>query len=82
MQARQCNMDYGEYLMFGKDQKNAGGPSPFGKLNIINPSFGDVFGISNDKNQVKSYLKPEETGLAYLLMKYRKQIKINYFNNF
>ena len=72
MQARQCNMDYGEYLMFGKEEINAGGPSPIGKLKIIKTPFGDVIGISNDKNKVKPYLKPEETGLAYLLMKYRK----------
>ena len=75
MQASQSHIDYGEYLMFGndfeKDPKNLGGPSPFGKLKIIKPSFGDIYSVSNE-NQVKSYLCPEERGLAFYLMKSRK----------
>ena len=75
MQVRQPNMDYEECLMFGKDfekdPKNAGGPSPFGKLQIIKPSFGDVNGVNNE-NHVRSYLYPKEIGLAFYLMKSRK----------
>ena len=60
MQTSQYNMNYGEYLTFGIGQMNNGGPSPFGKLKIIKHSFGDTFGGRNDKNQVKSYSKPEK----------------------
>ena len=86
MQARQRNIDYEEYLMSEKDPSFLGGPSPFGKLKIIKTPFDEADIIRNDGNQVKVNCLPHDIdiAMAFLLMKYKKQIKsqiiINTFN--
>ena len=72
MQSLQRNINSEDYLMLEKDPKFVGGPSPFGKLEIIKNAFDEPDVIRNDGKKVKVNCFPNDIAMAFFLMKNKK----------